>query len=124
MTERELHKAVYAFFSAALADDVLWHHSQNETPYGRSSRAAFSGRDVGACKGWPDWELSWRDTCDAGRMGFIELKAPGRYPSPEQRGVLQMLRDHGHRVAVCRSVAEVEGTLAAWRVPMRARVTA
>lgn len=124
MTERELHKVVFAYFRNMLSDDVVWHHSQNETPYGKSNAASYKGRDTGALKGFPDWILFWRDPTDTGKVGFIELKAPGKYPGPEQRWFLETMRQHGHMRAVCRSLEEVEGTLAAWGVPMKGRVTA
>jgi len=75
-------------------------------------------------KGFPDLFLSWRDAYDQGRTGFIELKAPGKSPGPEQRFVLHKLKEHGSYVSVCTTLEEVEGTLAAWGVPVKGKVTA
>ena len=124
MTERELHKATYGFFNTVLSSDVIWHHAQNETPYGRTNAKAFKGRDIGSLKGFPDWVLFWRDVTDTGKVGFIELKAPGKYPSPEQRWFLDAMRQHGHMRAVCKSLEDVEDKLTAWGVPMKGRVSA
>ncbi len=117
MTERELHKATYALFKSLLVDDVIWHHSPNEA-------ASFRGRESGAHKGFPDWFLSWRDAYDAGHTGFIELKREGSYCTPEQKYTLHTLKDHGAYTAVCKSLEDVEGTLTAWGVPMKGRVSA
>lgn len=57
-----------------------------------------------------------------GRVGFIELKAPdnGRQ-SADQAVFEEDVRALGAPYLICRSLAEVEGALAAWEVPMRGR---
>ena len=121
MTERDLHKAVLAFFRSTFdPDQVVYHHTANEA----AGKAGWRGREPGALKGFADWMLLWRDVTDAGKVGFIELKAEGKYPSPEQKWFLETMRQHGHMRAVCRSLEDVEGTLTAWGVPMKGRVSA
>lgn len=57
-----------------------------------------------------------------GRVGFIELKAPdnGRQ-SADQVEFEEDVRALGAPYLICRSLAEVEGALAAWGVPLRGR---
>ncbi len=121
MTERGLHKAVFAFFRSTFDPyQVVYHHTAVEA----AGKAEWRGRESGALKGFADWMLLRRDVTDAGKVGFIELKAAGKYPSPEQEWFLETMRQHGHMRVVCRSPEEVEDTLNAWGVPMKVRVSA
>lgn len=42
---------------------------------------------------------------------WIEMKAPGEYPRPNQREWIAALRAEGHRVEVCRSMAEARAVI-------------
>jgi hypothetical protein len=55
----------------------------------------------------------------AGRCIGIELKAPGRYPTPVQRAMHAKLDKAGIKVYVCESVADVIGALNDAQVPFR-----
>lgn len=60
-----------------------------------------------------------------GRVRFIELKAPKNFEQSDdqvQFEVDMLLLDAPY--LICRSLAEVEGALAAWGVPLRGTVTA
>lgn len=46
-----------------------------------------------------------------GRVVFVELKAPGRFPRPIQRRRIQQLRDHGMSVVVVDSHAGIKEVL-------------
>ena len=46
-----------------------------------------------------------------GRIGFVELKAPGGRPRPLQTARLCLLRDLGYKSYVCDSDALIEGIL-------------
>lgn len=52
--------------------------------------------------------------CPKGRIGFIEVKVEGQKLSPNQADVHEWLICLGHKVSVCRSIADVEETLEAW----------
>lgn len=56
-----------------------------------------------------------------GQSGEIELKADDGRRFAEQRAWEQGVRGAGGLYAVCRSMAEVEGTLAGWGVQLRGR---
>lgn len=49
-----------------------------------------------------------------GRIGFLEIKAEGAYQQPAQKECQQRLAELGHLYAVCRSIDDVEETLAEW----------
>lgn len=49
-----------------------------------------------------------------GRVGFIEVKCAGEQLTDKQAAVHDYLIALGHRVVVCRSVADVRETMAAW----------
>jgi uncharacterized protein YkwD len=49
-----------------------------------------------------------------GRIGFIEVKCEGEKLTDTQLAVHKWLASIGHRVTVCRSIADVRETLAIW----------
>lgn len=49
-----------------------------------------------------------------GRVGFIEVKCEGEQLTEKQAEVHEWLIAIGHKVAVCRSVADVQETMTAW----------
>lgn len=63
----------------------------------------------GLCPGFPDLIVF-----DKGRIGFIEVKCEGEYASDTQMEVEHRLSSLGFRYAVCRSVLDIDETLAAW----------
>ena len=69
---------------------------------------------LGLLPGMPDLALFW-----TGGHGLIEVKSPDGVVSPDQKAIQAILGEKGHRVAVCRSVADLMHTLAAWGVPSR-----
>lgn len=52
--------------------------------------------------------------CPKGRIGFIEVKVEGGKLSPAQEDCHEWLICLGHKVSICRSIADVEETLDAW----------
>ena len=74
----------------------------------RAIQMASLKRD-GLCVGFPDLIVFGR-----GRVGFIEVKVEGQKQRDTQIEVEGWLRAWGHKVAVCRSLADVEETLAEW----------
>ena len=67
---------------------------------------------MGTIKGWPDL------TCilPGPVVAFFEVKAPGNSPDKDQKDLHIALRALGCRVAVVRSVEEVEAALADWGI--------
>lgn len=118
MTEAQLHREVADYLRAVLdSSQVEW----TTFPAGGGGRVRGAMlKAAGLLAGWPDIQLVPRGRC----LCLIELKAEGKYPTPEQRALHERLRSLGCLVAVCRSVDEVEGVLKAWMIPMRGRIAA
>ena len=115
--ERALHVAVAQYLNIALSSDSVWFHPMNEGKRGFQAQRDF--KDLGAMTGIPDIVLAHQ-----GRAYTIELKAPNKYPSPEQRIAHQRLRESGVPVVVAHSLTDVVLALESWGVPLRAKVAA
>ncbi len=115
--ERDIHKACVEFLRYALPSDTVVMHPANEGRRGWQSQRDL--KPFGMLKGAPDLFIFWR-----GKTFAIELKAPGRYPTADQRSCHHTLRRAGIEVAICRSVAELELTLNSWAIPLMAKVAA
>lgn len=116
VTEDRLHEQVAQFLDLALPDKAVWHHSPNEGKRGWKSQRAI--KRMGVRRGWPDIEIIYQ-----GRGYFIELKAPNRYLTKDQKLVHQRLRAAGATVTTCRSVEQVEAYLGLF-MPLKAQVAA
>jgi len=114
--ESDLQKQVMQYLALALPHDAIAHHSPGEGL--RSKRAQGELARSGHKKGWPDIEIVWR-----GRIYFIELKAPGAYPSAAQREMHKRLMYCDAPVMLCRSLPEVEAQLREACIPLRATFT-
>ena len=64
----------------------------------------------GLCVGFPDLTIY----ADGGRIGHLEIKIEGEKQSDRQLEVAEWLGNMGHHYAVCRSIADVDETLAEW----------
>ncbi len=76
-------------------------------------RSAINGRAMkasGLRPGFPDLLC----ICPAGRVGFLEVKAPKGRMSPAQEEMHAMLRGRGCNVAVVRSQDEAVAAIEAW----------
>jgi len=119
VSETDLHIQVAGFLHSTLGPDCLWTsigHGGFKLPI----RVAVRLKAMGIRPGIPDIAFFPRNRPAC----FIELKMPGKYPEPHQRALHARLKALGCLVAVCRSVDEVEGVLAAWEIPMRGRIAA
>lgn len=114
--EEALQKLVVSFLRVASPSTVFFH-----VPNQKGTR-----------KGWEQGLLSAMGVrpgvadlvfvLPEGRIGFIELKAPnGGRQEPDQARFEEDVRALGAPYLICRSLAEVEGALKAWGVPLRAR---
>ena len=115
LSEEALHRQGAAFLRLALppAAGVLWAHIPNggKRPPGEGGKM----KALGARAGMSDLYFGWRShILSARQTGWIELKSATGVLSPEQRDFLAEVEGLGDVTAVCRSLAEVEGTLRAW----------
>lgn len=113
MKESDIHRAVAEYLNAALMPPAFW------TTFPAGGGGYVRGahlKALGLKAGFPDLLI-----IAGGKPYGIEIKAPRKYPEPEQRALHGILRDAGCPVMVCRSSAEVEMTLRAWGVPVRGR---
>lgn len=46
-----------------------------------------------------------------GHMGFVEMKAPGKFPRPLQVQRIKQIKDLGFRVFVCDQLSQIGGML-------------
>ena len=112
-TEEQLHKAVARFLHLALPLNVFW----TTIPAGGGGKARGGKlKAMGYRAGTPDIMFVVE-----GRAHFIELKtATGRMSDAQQDVHPEIARAKGV-VALCRSLAEVEGTLIGWGIPLRTK---
>jgi hypothetical protein len=113
--EDELQAASNRFLSIALPADAWACHIPNGEK--RAKATAGKLKAMGVKAGAPDWLIVWR-----GRAYFIELKAPKGQVSEAQRNTHAALRKSECRIAVCRSLTEIETTLRGWLIPLRASI--
>ena len=90
------------------------HHSANSIGLSgpQIMRQIAHNEAMGTIKGWPDL------TCilPGPVVAFFEVKAPGNSPDKDQKDLHIALRALGCRVAVVRSIEEVEAALADWGI--------
>ena len=65
---------------------------------------------IGVLAGIPDLAVIDAAGCPA----FLEVKAPGEYPKPEQRAVIEQLTAKGVRCAVVRSLEDAQALALQW----------
>lgn len=111
--EASLHRTVAAYLEYALPWDAWW----TTIPAGGGGRVRGAGlKAMGYKAGTPDLII-----VHEGRALWIELKAPKGRLSDAQADCHVMLDHAGSKVALCRSVEEIEATLRKWNVPVKAR---
>lgn len=113
--EAKLHKAVAVYLRFCLVEDAFWFHVPNGGKRHDTIAAQLAGMGVKA--GIPDLCIIYR-----AKAHFIELKIDHTYLSAIQKQVHMQLNRAGARVAVCRSIPEVESALDAWGIPLRGEV--
>lgn len=115
--EQILQQQVVAFLKVA-HPTLLFFHTPNGG--GRSKVEASILKSMGVRAGVADLCF----ILPGARVGFIELKATNGTASTSQKTFRADCELQGVPYAECRSLAEVEGTLAAWGLKSRARVAA
>ena len=113
--EHDLHRSVAEFLNVALPPDVYWTTiGHGGFPLSQALAGRMKARGLKA--GVPDILLVVN-----GQARFIELKIEGGYLSPAQKCTIEQLACAGASVEICRSILDVQETLIAWGVTLRAR---
>lgn len=115
--EQILQQQVVAFLRLA-CPNLLWFHVPNGG--GRSKAEAAILKSMGVRAGVADLCF----ILAGARVGFIELKAGNGTATPAQKTFRGDCEFRGVPYAICKSLAEVQGTLDGWGVTQRARVAA
>jgi hypothetical protein len=68
---------------------------------------------LGGVRGAPDLMILWD-----GGVGFMEVKAPGKYPNPDQRAFANKLTAINVPWACVRSIDDALAAAAAWGIPV------
>lgn len=110
--EEALQKSVAQYLDTVLLADTVWFHPPNGGARSKAEAGKFKAMGVKA--GAPDICL-FRNA----RAYFIELKGGRGTASKNQKHMHERLGDAGCPVAICRSLAEVQGTLKGWQIPTR-----
>jgi len=112
--EDNLQRQVASYLEIVRPDCVWTHFPAGE------ARTAITGaklRRFGLKRGWPDLIF----VLPGGRFAALELKAAAGRQSPDQKALQAEIERLGSLYLVCRTLAEVEGALAAWGIAGRAR---
>lgn len=113
LNEYQLHLQVADYFRRCLDPRIpAWHTGQTAI----NARHGATLKRLGVKAGVPDWALI---IAPHGRIAFIELKAGNGKQSPAQIVFEECARAAGGWYAVCRSLDDVRGVLAAWGVGTR-----
>lgn len=119
MSEHALQLDVTKFLHLAMPSSVPWSAVDHAAKL--SARQAGDRKRRGVRRGMADYRFVLPPH---GQTAEIELKIKGTYQSPDQKAWQSAVVAAGGLYLVCRSIAEVEGALAAWGVPLRVRVAA
>ena len=101
--ERDLHNAMADFLDLKLLRSTATWTTIGHGGYKLNIGAARGLKRMGLKAGWPDIIV-----IHDGRPIFLELKAPGSYPTERQRNVHVALREAGAAVEVIRSLDEAD----------------
>ena len=112
--EQILQQQVVAYLKLA-APDLIFFHPANGG--GRSKAEAAILKSMGVRPGVADLCF----VLPGARIAFIELKAGNGTATPAQKAFRADCELQGVPYAICRSLAEVQGTLDGWGVSRRGR---
>jgi len=119
MADREgpIHKAIVQYLRLALPDALVATVKNEINKRGTAIAIEIAkAKARGVVTGFPDIiVLPWSHV---GPMLF-EVKAPGGYPSDAQKHVHEKLTSLGYRVAVVRSIDDVQRKLSEWGVAVQ-----
>ena len=115
--EGPIHRSILAYLRKVLPDALI-HHSKNEIRQ-RGSKIALElsrAKRDGVVTGFPDLVVF---PFTSMTPMFFEVKAEGNYASKAQKDVHAKLDALGYRVAVVRSIEDVQEALTEWKVPTK-----
>lgn len=115
--EQALQKLVVDYLRVACPDLIFFHPANGG---GRSKVEAAILKGLGVRAGVADLCF----VQPGGQASFIELKAEKGSPSQSQKTFRDDCDRQGIPYAVCKSLAEVQGTIRAWGIQSRERVVA
>lgn len=112
--EHKLAVAVARYLNLSLPPDAIWC----TTPTAGSSMLQGARlKAAGYVAGWPDLQILWR-----GKSYFIELKAPRGVLADAQRATMLAIMRAGGKVAMAKSLDDVQEFLDQQAIPLRARL--
>lgn len=111
--EGPIQEAIVTFIYATVRGVVV-QHCKNEINRSGKSIAKEIAKAIlrGLRKGFPDLLV----LLPGGRVVFLEVKAPGNYPDPDQRKLHEEMRALGHQVAVVRGIDDVRAVFSEWGI--------
>lgn len=113
--EGPIQEAIVNYLRTVLPPPCIVHHNKNEIKKrGKAIQIELAiAKRRGVVTGFPDITVLMYAS-----MGvlFFEVKAPGNYPTKDQKAVHADLEALGYRVAVVRSVDDVEACLRKWHI--------
>jgi hypothetical protein len=107
--EAQIQRAVLAHLEARAAPDAFWFHPPNGGARTRVEGAIL--KSLGVRPGVPDLILF-----RGGRCYSIELKAPGRQPSPAQRATIARMERAGVFCSIVDSLDRALAQLEQWQL--------
>lgn len=115
--EGPIHRSILAYLRKVLPDALI-HHSANESHINGATamRASMRKKRDGMVAGFPDLVVFPFTSMPP---MFFEVKAEGNYASKAQKEVHAKLDALGYRVAVVRSIEDVQEALTEWNVPTK-----
>jgi hypothetical protein len=111
--ENPIQRAIVDYLRVAIPGNPIIHHSPNEIGLSGANvaRQISKAKFNGMLPGFPDLIL----ICHAG-VAFFEVKAEGNGLTPAQQAVHLDLKRMGHRIAVVRSIVDVQEALDGWAI--------
>jgi len=114
--ETPVQIAIVEYLRRVLPPDTIVHHARGEINRGGASfmRELAKAKRKGALPGFPDLVvLTYQGAL------FFEVKAEGNYADKNQKAMHESMKSMGYRVAVVRSIDDVQECLAEWGIGTR-----
>lgn len=113
--ERPIHLAILHYLRLRFPRGLVMHAANEIGLSGKDvARQIAHAKHLGMVPGFPDLAVFTGDPEAGGETLLFEVKAVGGVVSPSQKDVHERLRSNGFRVAVVRSVQDVEECLQHW----------
>lgn len=116
MSEHDIEKAITAFLKLALPTDAVSFHT-NGGGFKLSVYELSRLKAAGYIAGVPDRCIIWR-----GGVYFLECKSDRGLLTDSQRAMFPLFEAAGARIAIVRSVDDVNDVLISWGFPLRAEM--